>query len=337
MSNAARTTLSSGFVHDYSDQFPTDEGRGADRVHLGRVAYNNNSFGITHVHEWYCRVCASRVTVTPDYLEAGHASGCPNRPASCPGYNEINVDYARLCPVCGVGNGEHEDPCPHEGWTCPVCETDGFESEKSVRLHHSHAHGEPIKTRRCDYCHAEFSPGRESQQYCGPSCAAKAVGEQRRSGTYSTCEYCGGEFYQTASEGKQYCDNTCWANAIRKSPDEKEDTRECENCGDIFTVPSHRETSYCGHDCAMQARRQRDVRSCQQCGDEFECQPASDQQFCSQFCGAQAVAEGRRDGTTKACATCGDEFYQKPSEDRSYCGRECYYESMRSDNGGEDN
>lgn len=56
---------------------------------------------------------------------------------------------------------------------CPSCDRQ-FDSERGVRVHHAHAHGDPLPNRECAACGTEFYSEYE-RKYCSDDCREEAV------------------------------------------------------------------------------------------------------------------------------------------------------------------
>lgn len=305
-----------------SESFPADEGRGHTQLHLTREKASHTGYSINSEHEWWCRVCNARITVTPDMLEAGHQKACPRRDDDLPCDGSLSGRLARVCPQCGLEGGDHLDDCPKEDWTCPTCEADDYGSKRALRTHHTKVHSERLRTRQCTHCQTKFAP-KGDQQYCSLDCVA----ESRSTREVRTCDWCEDSFEAKESSDQLFCSRQCAA--LSKGVDMRvSEPKDCEQCGEEFYRHPSVDGPYCSLECYHATGREE--RTCEYCTDTFECERNSDQQYCSHSCANAATGESRRKGKEKTCEYCGESFYRPPSANGSYCDRECYVDDRRS-------
>lgn len=309
---------------DFRDEFPPDEGHGSDRLHLTRKATWTRQHGINSTSEWYCRVCHSRVTVTPDLLEAGHSHGCPHRDDSLPRDIPIRGRPARVCPACGQSGDDHLDACSKEGHVCPTCRDDGFVSKATMKQHHTLVHGKELREHRCASCQRYFKSDRD-QKYCCYECYSDSRGP---SSVDSECESCGETFSAANWRNQRFCSMEC-AEAEGYGAGRPGDYVNCAHCGEQFYRKPSSDAVYCGRECSNEGRREREVRTCPVCEGEFETTLSQDRTYCSRDC----YETDTRTKETRQCKNCGEPYQTIPSKDAKFCGRSCYMDYRR--NGGD--
>lgn len=94
---------------------------------------------------------------------------------------------------------------------CPECGRE-FESERTLRVHHSRKHGELLPSYECAHCGDWFDAEHE-RKYCSPSCRDAAVSREGEANpNYSDavertgCRLCGESFeYYPSSKKGHYC------------------------------------------------------------------------------------------------------------------------------------
>ena len=113
---------------------------------------------------------------------------------------------------------------------CPACGEDDFSSERGMRIHHKHAHGESLTVSlTCDNCGEEYErrPSRVyAGRFCGPECKDEWVGELESDEKTESreCHYCGDEIVRCPSnfQGERaFCPDGCreaWMS--EKAPEE---------------------------------------------------------------------------------------------------------------------
>lgn len=94
---------------------------------------------------------------------------------------------------------------------CPSCDQ-SFNSQRGVRIYHSHAHDERLPNRVCGHCESEFYSKHE-KKFCSEECRETAVSFEGknnpnyRGGKESTqCEFCEASFeYWPSEKPGRYC------------------------------------------------------------------------------------------------------------------------------------
>lgn len=191
---------------------------------------------------------------------------------------------------------------------CPTCGKRGFDNQRSMRIHHKHAHGATLVsdvTLQCEFCDSEYTveEHREDEsRFCSNDCMTKWQSENRTGeaapnwkGGKETlvCNSCGEEFkvIPARAEEQQFCSPECTRNRVEKV---------CGYCGEIFDVAKSRadEARFCSYDCrgAWQSEAltrennpnwvDRVTLECEMCGDEYEVRPPEEERsrFCSKDC-----------------------------------------------------
>ena len=264
----------------------SSDGRGHDRLHLTRESEKDwQEYGISKPSEWYCRVCRARVSVTPDRVEVGHQPECPRRPEHLGRHTDVGGRTACVCPRCGEPDGEHLSECPKTEWACPTCEADGYSSQTNLKVHHSKAHGEKLRTSVCPHCNGPFAPRPGGQTYCSPDCAKKS----RRNREERHCDLCGGSYECVPSSPQRYCGHSCEVTALTKR-----ETRHCDQCGGPYEAVPSSDQRYCSPSCSSESQKKREERYCDECGGPYEVIPSSDQRYCSPSCSRKARRGTRR-------------------------------------------
>jgi hypothetical protein len=127
---------------------------------------------------------------------------------------------------------------------CPTCGK-SLGTERGMRQHHTKVHGDPLPNRACNGCGIDFYDPEARCDYCDdcdPN-AGEHNGNWKDAKERTTCERCGGEFeyYPSDKEGV-YCPK-CVREADEFLGDHYAEVhdierveRECENCGEQFSV-----------------------------------------------------------------------------------------------------
>ena len=107
---------------------------------------------------------------------------------------------------------------------CPTCGKDAFASERGMKIHHKHAHGESVTVKlTCEGCGEVYEriPSRVyAGRFCGPDCKDEWVGELESETKTETreCHYCGAEITRCPSnfQGERaFCPDGCRAAWLR--------------------------------------------------------------------------------------------------------------------------
>lgn len=106
------------------------------------------------------------------------------------------------------GEANQSDDC-----TCPTCGTTGFDSQRSMKIHHYNAHGESLveyQNVKCAYCgeSAEKHPSdvrRYDVHYCSNQCRA----EDEKSQVTLECDNCGESVKRQTSKAGKYNHHFC--------------------------------------------------------------------------------------------------------------------------------
>jgi len=110
---------------------------------------------------------------------------------------------------------------------------------------------------------------------------------------------------------------------------------ECNNCGDVFTVPKSQYEKGVGKYCSVECRSEDGSIECEcnYCGTEFSVAKSQYDGGSGKYCSNQCqYKQWTEDGTVKTeCNYCGDEFVVEQSQYErgvgKYCSMECYSES----------
>ena len=169
-------------------------------------------------------------------------------------------------PILIYEAAHSEDMAPE----CPSCDRQ-FDSERGVRVHHAHAHGDPLPNRECAACGTEFYSEYE-RKYCSDDCREEAVSRAGEDNpNYSgakqetSCEQCETSFeYYPSEKPGRFCNECVEAGGWR------------------HTVP------LTGEDSPRYDGGQIEI-TCDTCGSRFERYPNAvndDVNFCSKACQA---------------------------------------------------
>ncbi|WP_226012482.1 HNH endonuclease [Halomicrobium salinisoli] len=187
---------------------------------------------------------------------------------------------------------------------CPTCGK-SLSTERGMRQHHTKVHGDPLPNRTCEGCGTEFYDEKARQKYCDdcdPN-AGEHNGNWKDAKETAECQRCGSEFeYYPSDKDGVYCPECVEAaddflgEHYRDVHDIESEQRECEHCGDTFSIlPCNIRAGggrFCSHDCLSAGlseewgdgtavyngdwypvKRQvlaRDNHQCQYCGKEKE-------------------------------------------------------------------
>lgn len=109
-----------------------------------------------------------------------------------------------------------------ESLICPTCQKNTFDTQKAMRIHHSHAHGESLSgfDKTCGVCGKEFSSMMKETRFCSKECSG-----QHRSNAYTgklnpswnggeiiiSCEFCESDYQVTPAlkNKSRFCSIGC--------------------------------------------------------------------------------------------------------------------------------
>lgn len=163
--------------------------------------------------------------------------------------------------------------------------------------------GRTIYTKTCLYCGHEFQTINKDHKYCSSTCASRDAGDKRR-GKYF-CEYCGKPRWSDHPNRNRFCSRECVNKAKhletlerqeeQRRQREKEMTRQCAFCGEIF-IARQGVQRFCSGACqyvfALEEQHKRNVAkfvptisTCLHCGKPFITTFGSRRtQYCSDKC-----------------------------------------------------
>lgn len=244
-----------------------------------------------------------------------------------------------------------EFECPH-----PDCEGSErtFVSERSMKVHHSHAHGESIakKETQCEQCDDvfEYYPSIKDGILCS-DCLKKGFDPvQDRSGTNPhsvkkkevKCTYCNDTKQISRSDYEEGKNHFCNQKCYDKHRKERNliDTK-CDQCNDDITLSKTRydscEDNFCDKECRLEFQRNSVKIFCHYCGSS-EKRPKSrvvqsNRCFCSRDCQQEYRRENRRINVN--CDECGDEITKIKSRylehESHFCSDSCQYKNYTKD------
>jgi len=221
---------------------------------------------------------------------------------------------------------------------CPIC-GDEFKSDHGVKIHAGRSHNTSLagETVECETCGTEIT----RQPY-----------EVRKYENHFCSDQCEKEWQSNTFTGKE---NPNWGGRV---------TLNCEQCGDEFDVPPHKEGSarFCELDCKAEFESEHrsgadapaweggpETLTCDYCGEDYSVisAEADESRFCSYECKGKAYETSKRgEGNpswsggkeTLECEYCGQKYEVFPAvvDGSRFCSYECIGEHHREVRSGED-
>lgn len=239
-----------------------------------------------------------------------------------------------------------EITCPHSD--CKDSERT-FDTERAMKVHHSHAHGESIAKKEtcCDECGAvfEYYPSIKDGILCS-KCLSNGVNPvrnkpdsipnsvEKKEVECTRCDNTRDIPKSDYEKNKNYfCGDECYNKyrAERNSVDTK-----CDQCKDDLTLSRTRyedhNNNFCGKECRLKFQRNSIKIFCHYCGDSKK-KPRShvignNRNFCSNDCRKKYQKEDKQ--VNVECAECGETFTKIKSRYTPYelhfCSDNCQYE-----------